>query len=300
MLVYSKRNSFLQRLHPLTGVMLIITYLMAVLILKNPIYLAIIFFSILFLAYIDGCLKDVFSYLKFIIPVIILVMILNPLMSHNGDTILYKSSISVPIFGVFTISLESILYGLENGVILGVVTVILGFGNLILHPDRTFGFFAKYLKKSALLMSMTIRFFPTLMNSQRNIIEVEKLRGNFTSNKGFAQRIKNQGNIANILFMTSLEDAVDVSESMYSRGFGLGKRSTYFRERFRKKDLILIFLTITELVYLFYFNQNGLNNMNFYPRCDNPFAILTFQGIVVSMLFFVPFFINWGWNVWRR
>jgi energy-coupling factor transport system permease protein len=245
-------------------------------------------------------LKDIFTYLKFIIPVVILVMILNPLMSHNGVTILFNSHVSVPIFGVFTISLEAVLYGLQMGVVLGVVTVILGFGNMILHPDRTFGFFAKYLKKSALLMSMTIRFFPSLMNNYKNIIEVEKLRGNLIDDKNFVKRIRNQGSVANILFMSSLEDAVDISESMYSRGFGIGKRSTYFRERFRKVDILLISFSIIELVYLFYFNQKGFNYMNFYPHCDNPVAILTMQGVIISMMFFIPFFINWGWNIWRR
>jgi energy-coupling factor transport system permease protein len=280
MLAYEKRNSFLQGL--------------------KPVYLGIIFFSIISLALIDGCLKGIFTYLKLIIPVMVLVVILNPLMSHNGVTVIYNSHVSVPIFGVFVITLEAVLYGLQMGIVLGVVTVIIGFGNMILHPDRTFGFFARYLKRSALLMSMTIRFFPSLMSSYKNIIEIEKLRGNLVSDKNFIKRIRNQGSVVNILFMSSLEDAVDVSESMYSRGFGVGKRSTYFREHFRKVDIMIITVMIIELVSLFYFNGLGLNYMNFYPHCDNPFSLISMQGIIICIMFLIPFFINWGWNLWRR
>lgn len=300
MLVYRKRNTFLQDLHPLSGVVLISLYLITVLIIKNPIYLAIIFLSILFLANIDGCLRDIFAYVKFIIFVAILIIILNPIMSHNGVTILYQSTINIPIYGAITITLEAILFGVQMGAIMVIITMIFGFGNLILHPDRTFGFFAKFFKKSALLMSMTIRFFPTLLNSYKNIIEVEKLRGNMINNKKFISRIKSQGNVVNILFMTSLEDAVDVSESMYSRGFGLGKRSTYFKEKVRGMDIIIILFVLLELIYLYFLIRNGFNTMNFYPHCDNPFAIITFQGVLFSVLFFVPFLINWGWKIWRR
>lgn len=300
MLVYSKRNTFLQELHPLTGVLLIISYLIAALVIKNPIYLAIIFLSILCLAHIDGCLGNVVSYMKFIIPVVVLILILNPLMSHNGVTILYNGTWKVPILGVTTITLEALMYGLQMGGVMVLITIIFGFGNLILHPDRTFAYFAKYLKKSALLMSMTIRFFPTLLGSYKNIIEVEKLRGNTISNKKFIQRIKSQGNVVNILFMTSLEDAVDVSESMYSRGFGLGKRSTYFREKFRGMDLVIIMVIIFELSYMYYFNSTGLNKMQFYPRLDNPWVTLNSQGLIMSLLFLIPFLINWGWNIWRK
>lgn len=300
MLVYSKRNTFLQKLHPLSGVMLIISYLIVTLTMENPIYLGIIFLSILFLAYLDGCLRDVFSYVKFIIPVAILILILNPLVSHNGITVLFKGTIQIPILGIITITLESLLFGLQMGAVMVIITIIFGFGNLILHPDRTFGYFAKYLKKSSLMMSMTIRFFPTLLGAYKNIIEVEKLRGNTSSNKNFIQRIKSQGNVVNILFMSSLEDAVDVSESMYSRGFGSGKRSTYFRERFRFIDILISLFVIIELTYIYFFVQSGLNTMNFYPHCDNPFGILTLKGLIASFLFFIPSVINWGWNLWRK
>lgn len=300
MIIYSKRDTFLQRLHPLTGVLLIISYLMAAILLKNPIYLAVILFSIITSAYIDGCLVDVFSYIKFVAPIAVLIIVFNPLVSHNGVTILHKGQMNLPVFGTMTITLEALLYGIYMSIIMTIVTIIFGFGNMVLHPDRTFGYFAKYLKKSSLLMSMTIKLFPSLMNSYKNIVEIEKLRGNSLYNKNFFEKIKGQGNVVNILFMSSLEDSVDVAESMYSRGFGIGKRSTYFREKIRVFDLIVIFIVIIQIVGLICFNNSGLNNMGFYPRCDNPLSILSVYGMMLCLVFFMPSIINLGWNIWRR
>ncbi|WP_460269305.1 energy-coupling factor transporter transmembrane component T [Clostridium sp. CTA-19] len=290
----------MQKIHPLTSVFLIATYIIVALKLSNPVYLALIFFSVLLLAYIDNSLKSVLNYGKMIIPFAVMIIILNPILVHNGQTILYQGTFNFPVLGPMIITKEAILFGILNGFRIITITIIFGFGNLVIHPDRAFGFFSKIFKKSALLMSMTIRLFPTMMKSYENISEIEKLRGNELSTKDMKKSIKNSGNIVNILFLSSLEDSQDMAESMYSRGYGaLKKRSTYFAERYTAWDFTLIFICISILVYLEFITFKGFNSFNFYPKVDGVIEKTTKVGLILCVMTFIPAFINWGWKNWK-
>lgn len=290
----------MQKIHPLTSVFLIATYIIVALKLSNPVYLALIFFSVLLLAYIDNSLKSVLNYGKMIIPFAVMIIILNPILVHNGQTILYQGTFNFPVLGPIIITKEAILFGILNGFRIITITIIFGFGNLVIHPDRAFGFFSKIFKKSALLMSMTIRLFPTMMKSYENISEIEKLRGNELSTKDMKKSIKNSGNIVNILFLSSLEDSQDMAESMYSRGYGaLKKRSTYFAEIYTAWDFTLIFICISILVYLEFITFKGFNSFNFYPKVDGVIEKTTRVGLILCVMTFIPAFINWGWKNWK-
>lgn len=301
MLTYKNRNTFLQKLHPLTSVLLIVMYLIVALKVNNPIYLTIIFLSILALGYMDSSLKGILGYGKIMISFAIMIIILNPILVHNGETILYQGSINIPVLGPMIITKEAILYGFLSGFRIVIITTIFGLANLVIHPDRAFGFFAKIFKKSALLMSMTIRLFPTMMKSYENIRQIEKLRGNdLNEKKGIKESVNSKGNMVNILFLSSLEDSEDMAESMYSRGYGcLKQRSSYFKERYNKWDVIMIATCMCTIIYLHYITINGFNTFKFYPKVDSLSNSLTIKGGILCIMTFIPTFVNWGWKNWK-
>ncbi|NOH15830.1 energy-coupling factor transporter transmembrane component T family protein [Clostridium cochlearium] len=300
MFTYKNRNTFLQKLHPLVSIFIIFIYILSFIVVNNPLYLLLILLSLILLSHIDGSIKDLLKYGRLMLPFAILIMILNPLLVRDGSTILYIGKIKFPVIGSIVITLESIMYGIFSGIKVICITLAFGFGNLIIHPDRSFGFFSKYLKKSSLLMSMIVKMFPNMMRSYENIREIEKLRGNILVDKKMKNTIKNGGNIVNILFLSSLEDSLDIAESMYSRGYGsCKKRSAYFVERFELKDKILIIILIGLFIGLIVLGYKELFNMSFYPRVDNPYKILSIKGIIFCTLLFIPSIINWWWKNWK-
>lgn len=300
MFTYKNRNTFLQKLHPLVSIFIIFIYILSFIVVNNPLYLLLILLSLILLSHIDGSIKDLLKYGRLMLPFAILIMILNPLLVRDGSTILYIGKIKFPVIGSIVITLESIMYGIFSGIKVICITLAFGFGNLIIHPDRSFGFFSKYLKKSSLLMSMIVKMFPNMMRSYENIREIEKLRGNILVDKKMKNTIKNGGNIVNILFLSSLEDSLDIAESMYSRGYGsCKKRSAYFVERFELKDKILIIILIGLFIGLIVLGYKEIFNMSFYPRVDNPYKILSIKGIIFCTLLFIPSIINWWWKNWK-
>lgn len=298
MLVYKKRNTFLQNLHPLTGVLLVLVYMFNILFINNPVYIVIIIVSVFLLSIIDGCYKDLLLYIKLMIPIIFFIVILNPFLNHNGNTLIFGTK-SLPIIGSIRITVESLAYGFFMALRMIGVTVVLGFGNLIVHPDRALNFFSKYMGKSALLMSMTFRLFPSILISYNNIIQIEKMRGNDVFHKKLIKRLKNQSNIVNILFLSCLEDAVDMAESMYSRGYGVGRRSQYFYEKLSKYDKIYMLIYIIIFVLLSVLQIKGYNRFDFFPNLDNPFLNLSGYSLLMIILFYMLAFIDWRWKAWK-
>ena len=298
MLIYKKRDTLLQELHPLTGLLLIIIYTAGVLIIKNPLYVLLIIFSLIVLSLVDGSFADIKGYLRIILPITFLIVMFNTLFNHNGNTVILAIN-HIPIIGSLRITLEALLYGIVQSIKLIGITLIFGFGNLILHPDRTFSFFSKYIGNSALLMNLTLRLFPSILKSLYNIIEIEKLRGNKLFEKSLKKSVKNLSNILNILFQSCLEDAADMAESMYSRGYGIGKRSVYFFEKFSGFDKLFNTIFVLILFVFSFVQYNGYNEMEFYPIFTNPFTFTAAVGFVFCSLFYLPVIINWGWKSWK-
>ncbi len=296
---YRERGTFLQGLHPVATVMLIGTYIISFLVITNPIYLMMLVSSLLMMGRLDGCLSEIMDYGKIVAPFVLIMMIVNPLLVHDGSTVLYRGTINFPVMGVVRITLEAIIYGLFMGVRIMCVTCAFGFGNMVINADRSFAYFSKYLKKSALLMSMTINLFPRLMREHLRITEIEKMRGNAPKEGTIRGKIKSKGNIINILFLSSIEDSSDMAESMYSRGYGIGNRSSYFQEKVKKEDIVVVVINIVLIISLIILKYGFLDNMAFYPKVSNPFELITIRGFLIIALFFLPSLVTWRYEKWR-
>lgn len=291
MIFYTNRNTFLQRLHPAAALMLMLLYGAGILLLNNPIYIVLLTGWVLLLSYIDGCIKEVFGLTKYLLVAALFIIIANPLLNHNGSTII----LYVPRIRLY-VTLEALLYGVVMALRLYGITLVLGLSNMILHPDRTFSFFSKFMGKSALLMSMTLRLFPLILNSCRSIVDAERIRGSSVKEKGFLKRMRSQGSVVKILFMGCLEDAGDMAESMYSRGYGSGERSTYFKETLSSVDIAFIILFFIELVLFIIMQTGGYNAMGYYPKMDNPMEHLSVISLVFTAICGIPAAVNWGWK----
>ena len=116
----------------------------------------------------------------------------------------------------------------------------------------------KYLKvpigQIALVMSIALRFVPTLMDETVKIMNAQRSRGADFNDGGLIQRAKAITPILVPLFIHSLETAIDLSTAMESRGY----RSSEGRTRYRvlswsKCDLIALiyFVLLVGLLLIF-------------------------------------------------
>lgn len=294
---YQEKGLFLQSLHPAASLTYITVLMVLSLILSHPFYLTGLFVVILLAIWAAGGLAAWEGYLKVALLLVVLVMLINPLVNHNGNNVLWYGP-DLPLFGQLTITMEAISYGAAMGVrLLALVSVFCLF-NLIIHPDRFFGLFATFARKSALVVSLATRMLPVMTSAMERIREAQQLRGVDFSTGTLPERAAKNASLFNILLVSSLEDSLQVAEAMHARAFGSGPRSRYRRDIFRPRDVICLACSIFSLGFSVYSLLHGVGSYTYFPelgRLFNGSATLFVLAIVLGGLS-LPAILSWGWN----
>ncbi|MFQ9847439.1 MAG: energy-coupling factor transporter transmembrane component T [[Clostridium] leptum] len=131
------------------------------------------------------------------------------------------------------ITAEAILYGLASATML--VSVVMWFScfNKIMTADKIIYLFGRVIPVVALLISMCFRFIPLLKSRFREIHEA-KMYGTKIPQARWSRAAA--GKEISILIAWSLEAAIETSDSMEARGYGLHGRTSFHIFKFAKRD----------------------------------------------------------------
>jgi len=294
---YQEKGLFLQSLHPAASITFIAVLLVQAVIFYHPFYLiGILMVALLALWAADG-LTAWEGYMKVALWMVVLVMAINPLVNHNGNTVLWQGP-CLPLFGRLTITMEAVSYGAAMGVrLLDIVSVFCLF-NLIVHPDRFFSLFSTFARKSALVVSLATRLLPVMFAAMQNIREAQQLRGVDFSKGTLRERAVKNASLFNILLVSSLEDSLQVAEAMHARAFGSGPRSRYRRDVFRPRDGICLAGSIFSLGVSVYSLARGLGTYTFFPELSSLFNGSLSLPALAAVLggLSLPALLSWGCN----
>ena len=265
---------YFENLHPIC----ILCYFVAVIGLTltcfHPVMLLVSLLGALaFLIRLKGG-RGAVRHLSFVIPMSLLVAIANPLTNHRGVTLL----------GLFLnqwITLEAIAYGITAGLSLAALILWFGCYSEVMTSEKFLYLFGKIAPASALLISMALQLVPKLNRQLTEIRESQEMlrpeRKNLSGKLGTALRH------TSTLVGWSLEGAVEQTDSMKARGYGLRRRTTFHLFHFDYRDLrffcgVMILFGVCVIARAF-----GHGTMEFYPRMD---AVITGQsGILLYILF---------------
>lgn len=104
-----------------------------------------------------------------------------------------------------------------------------------------------------LMLSMSLRFVPTLMDDTTRIMNAQKARGVDFGEGNIVQKVKSMIPILIPLFATSLKRADSLAIAMESRGYQGGKgRSQYRQLKWSLKDTLTIFVILALGLCLFF------------------------------------------------
>lgn len=111
--------------------------------------------------------------------------------------------------------------------------------------------------KIALVMSIALRFVPTLFDETIKIMNAQRSRGADFNDGGLIKRAKAIAPLLVPLFISSLETAVDLSTAMESRGYrGSEGRTRYRVLKWSKYDLINLAFFIILVILLVVFRTH--------------------------------------------
>ncbi len=285
-------------MHPFTIILYTTILFFLTLVYSNPIYifsiLIILIFNILLL---DGKEKLIRT-VKYSLYTTLWIMIINPLVSHSGRTILYKSP-RLPVIGKIRITLESIVFGANMGLKLICIILIFLLYSVMIDSDDSFSFFSKFAHKITLTLSMTTNIIHRLRLEITRVRNVMILRGVDFEQKNIFKKVKAYYPFLKVILISTLEGSLDRAEALYSKGYGIGKRTSYSQVKIKRVDYIFNFIT---LILLSIFTYGLFSHMGYY----DPYSELEFLKykdmvflIYINLTLLVHVFLVWGCKKWK-
>ena len=184
---------------------------------QHPVFIGISYigaFSYSFL--LNGWEKTLKQSFLLTLPGLLIVALLNPMFNHYGVTMLYyvKSSGN-------WITLEALVYGVVLGAVMFVVIQWFSCYNKVMTTDKFIYLFGRIIPALSLILSMALRFVPRFTAQLKVIRSGQKAMGRDVSEGSLFARIRHGLNMLSILVTWALENAIETSDSMRSRGYGL-------------------------------------------------------------------------------
>jgi energy-coupling factor transport system permease protein len=136
----------------------------------------------------------------------------NALTSHFGSTILFTIPGKIPLISG-PITLEAIVYGATNGLILSGVFLSFSIFNQSLSVKTIIRMIPKAFYPLALIISIAINFLPALKRRLEEIRQAQAIRGNQL------RHLKDYVSLFMPLLIDSLERSMLLAEAMTARGF---------------------------------------------------------------------------------
>lgn len=226
--------------------------------------------------------------LIYMIPMLLIASLINPLFVHEGSTILAYFYNDNPL------TLESIAYGATSALML--VSVIMWFScyNVVMTSDKFIYLFGRIIPGLSLILSMVLRFVPKFKSQTKIISNSQKCIGRDVTNGNIRERLKHGLKIISIMVTWALENGVDTADSMNARGYGLRGRTSFSNFRFDSRDRVLTMI-ISILVFLIMFGIfKGHTYIRFYPTIKlADFSILSMIVLICYFLIcFIPIIID--------
>ena len=247
-------RKYIDQIHPAVGFFYIAAVLVITMITMNPYLLAI---SCITSIIVMGYLKGLSELRKNIVPdisVIIFTVGIQPVFSGSGKTVLYYVNDRA-------VYLEGYIYGLVIAMLLITVFNWCTVMRILMDSEKWMYLIGRLSPTLAMMITMILRFIPLMRQRYRVIHEGQVGMGrynNLYSKKknvlyafmGFIEKIRHRIKEISILISWSLENSIETSDSMESRGYGLKGRTSYHRYILKKIDIIQMILIAGAFAYV--------------------------------------------------
>ena len=252
---YIPSESVIHKLDPRTKIMATIFYITSLFLVKNFTAYAVVFGLILLITALAQ-LKFSFLYkgLKAVFVIILFTALLNLFITRGtGDPLfqlgflkVYPEGIRLAVF----MSLRLILLIMGTSLLtLTTSPIALTDGiEKLLSPFRRFGVPAHEL---AMMMSIALRFIPTLIDETDKIMKAQMARGADFDSKNLVKKAKSLIPILVPLFISSFRRAEDLAMAMEARCYRGGEGRTRMKElAYRRRDFVAYAVLVAYLVII--------------------------------------------------
>lgn len=218
----------------------------------------------------------------FFAAMFVILALANPLISHNGVTVLL-------VINHNPVTLEALLYGLNSAaMIVGVLYWFRSFTQ-IMTTEKLLYLTGSFSPKVSLVLSMALRFVPLFTAQSRKIHDAQRGTGLYAQDNA-VDGIRGRMREFSVLITWALENGITTADSMESRGYGVTRRSRMKLFRWTGADIgfLAVTLLLTGITALSI--GTGALHLEFYPAISagNP-GIMGFCGMAAfGLLVLLP------------
>lgn len=242
--------------HPAVNLIFFVTALGITMFIQQPVYLLISFVSgCAYLLYLQGG-RGALRQAGYLLPVMVLMALLNPMFNHEGMTILWYLPNDNPI------TLEAVCFGLASAVMLGASIIWFNCCNTVFTSDKIIYLFGRLVPALSLLISMTLRFVPRFKNFLQNVMQTQRAMHKPENTR---EKLRQALAAFSATVSWAMEQSIVSADSMKSRGYGVRGRTAFSIYLFKKRDgLVLVLLALMALGAIIP-NLMGFLDWNYYP-----------------------------------
>lgn len=161
--------------------------------------------------------------LRWQLPVILIIAVLNPLFSASGSTELFR-------IGVRAVYLESMVYGMCMGGLFVASVLWFEAAASMLEYDKVLALLGNAAPVIALMISMCMRLIPQFLRRGRTVLAVQDAID--MPGRAPTDPVRSRLRASTVLMGWGMEDSLERADAMRSRGWGAAtRRTTYARYR---------------------------------------------------------------------
>ena len=257
---YYPGNSFIHRLDPRTKILSTLLLIVAVFLANTAIGYAALCAMVLFIILVSGLpFMLVLKSVKPLLFIIVLTLVLHAVMGQ-GEHVLYQ-------WKFIKVTEEGLQLGVQMAmrlILLLMISSILTFTTspivltdgieALLRPFRVIGVPAHEL---AMMMTIALRFIPTLMEETDRIIKAQTARGADFSGGNLLVRAKNMLPILVPLFISAFRRADDLAVAMEARCYRGGEGRTRMHQLAYRPGDVMAFVFAFAMIGLLAFLRWG-------------------------------------------
>lgn len=256
---YIPGNSLIHRLDPRSKLLAMVLYIIIIFWANNLVTnLLMLAFTLVVILLSQVKLSFFFNGVKPMIGIILFTTIFQMLFTQGGEIILQIWIIRITSFGLSQAALifMRFLLIILFSTLLTLTTTPLSLADAVESLLKPFEVFKVPAHEIGLMLSLSLRFVPTLMDDTTRIMNAQRARGVDFGEGNLVQKVKSIIPILIPLFASSFKRADALAIAMEARGYQGGDgRTKYRRLKWTLKDNLAL-LSVIALGALLFFLKN--------------------------------------------
>lgn len=279
-MIFRRRATPLHAARAGAGCLYCLSLGLAAVLSENPLLLAAVILALLGAGSLAGCGEPLRRALVRTVPLAVLIIVINALVSRNGLTVIVRLG-QLPLLGHADVTLEATAYGAVLALRASALILCGALYTVAVDPDEVLELFRRVSFRSALTATLATRMVPVLLRDSRRLADAQRCRPGPPPSRVALLRAGAGG---------VLDRALDVAAALEVRGYGAARRPGRVRRPLGRHDLAFGAAAAGVLSVALVARLAGLAAMRTYPTLHvaaGGGTIACASGLVLCAL--VPF-----------